>query len=305
MHKPLVLAAPAEASANGTAQTVNPRSGLVLGLHGTFTATVQPQWSPSDSSDVWHDWGGPLTAPDFVMLPPGRARRVRLRTTAYTSGAPAATLLADEALEAMRPETTWKEIALEVKGSVAQGAPAALDDAYGVAVSVFGTFTATLRLQFSPAESGDVWYNWGTPLAAAGRVWLPAGMARRVRIATTAYTSGSPTATANYGFAQEQLLDEAWIETVTAGALSLYARTSLISVTGTQAYTLPKGTHEGQRKSVRVTVAASTPDGTLTPAAFADGTSLDLDAVGESAELEWHDAGGWRLVNLTGATINA
>jgi hypothetical protein len=94
------------------------------------------------------------------------------------------------------------------------------------------------------------------------------------------------------------------IETVTSGALSLYTRTSLVSVTGTQAYTLAAGLFEGQRKTVRVTVAASTPDGTLTPTAFASGTSLDLDAVNECVELEYHDTGGWNVVFITGATIN-
>lgn len=93
------------------------------------------------------------------------------------------------------------------------------------------------------------------------------------------------------------------IETVTSGALSLLTRTSLVSVTGTQAYTLAAGLFEGQRKTVRVIVAASTPDGTLTPTAFADGTSLDLDAVNEVVELEYHDTGGWRVVHITGATI--
>jgi hypothetical protein len=93
------------------------------------------------------------------------------------------------------------------------------------------------------------------------------------------------------------------IETVTTGALSLFTRTSLISVTGTQAYTLANGLYEGQRKTLRVIVAASTPDGTLTPATFADGTSIDLDAVNECVELEYHDTGGWRVVAIAGATI--
>lgn len=95
------------------------------------------------------------------------------------------------------------------------------------------------------------------------------------------------------------------IETVTEGALSLHTRTSLISVTGTKAYTLAAGLYEGQRKSIRCTVAASDPDGTLTPVLFADGTSLDIDAVGEAAEIEWHAASGWNLINLVGATVNA
>jgi len=52
-----------------------------------------------------------------------------------------------------------------------------------------------------------------------------------------------------------------------------------------------------------VIVAASTPDGTLTPATFADGTSIDLDAVNEEVELEYHASGGWRVVHIAGATI--
>ena len=93
------------------------------------------------------------------------------------------------------------------------------------------------------------------------------------------------------------------VETVTSGALSLLTRTSLISVTGTQLYTLADGLYEGQRKTLRVIVAASTPNGTLTPATFADGTSIDLDTVNESVELEWHDTGGWRVVHIITATI--
>lgn len=98
---------------------------------------------------------------------------------------------------------------------------------------------------------------------------------------------------------------ERGIETVTSGAVSPHTRTSLISVTGTQAYTLANGIVEGQRKNLIVTVAASTPDGTLTPTTFANGTSIDLDAVLESVELEWHFTGGWRVVQIVGATINA
>jgi len=93
------------------------------------------------------------------------------------------------------------------------------------------------------------------------------------------------------------------IETVTSGALDPGKRTTLVSCTGTVAYTLADGTIEGQRKTIRVIVAASTPDGTLTPATFADGTSIDLDAVNEEVELEYHASGGWRVVHIAGATI--
>jgi hypothetical protein len=93
------------------------------------------------------------------------------------------------------------------------------------------------------------------------------------------------------------------IETVTSGAISLYTRTSLISVTGTKAYTLADGLYEGQRKTLRCTVAASTPDGVLTPVTLADGTTITFDATTEWVELEWHKTGGWRIVGYYGATI--
>ena len=96
---------------------------------------------------------------------------------------------------------------------------------------------------------------------------------------------------------------EQGIETVTSGALSLGVVTSLISVTGTQAYTLADGSFEGQRKVLRVIVAASTPDGTLTPANFADGTSIDLDAVDEQVELQWTGS-DWRVIRISGATVS-
>lgn len=101
-----------------------------------------------------------------------------------------------------------------------------------------------------------------------------------------------------------QFVDSTGIETVTTGALSLYTRTSLISVTGTKAYTLADGLYKGQRKTVYVTLAATTPDGTLTPTNMNGGTSIDLDAVSESAELEW-DGANWQVVHLVGAAINA
>lgn len=93
------------------------------------------------------------------------------------------------------------------------------------------------------------------------------------------------------------------IETVTTGALDPAKRTSLVSIDGTKAYTLANGTIEGQRKTLRVIAATNTPDGTLTPATFADGASIDLDAVNECVELEYHATGGWRVVFIVGATI--
>lgn len=93
------------------------------------------------------------------------------------------------------------------------------------------------------------------------------------------------------------------IETVTSGALSLYTRTSLLSVTGTQAYSLAAGLFEGQRKTLYCRVAASTPAGTLTPSLIAGGTTLAFNAVDDSCELEWHDASGWNVVTKNSVTL--
>ena len=79
-----------------------------------------------------------------------------------------------------------------------------------------------------------------------------------------------------------------------AGALPLTARTILLSVSGTVAYTLPNGT-AGQHLTIVVVAAASTPDGTVSPVSsnFSGFATLDCDAVGEAFELlyvnsKWH-----------------
>jgi len=93
-------------------------------------------------------------------------------------------------------------------------------------------------------------------------------------------------------------------ETVTSGALSLYKAVSLISVTGTQAYTLADGLYVGQIKYLRCTVAATTPDGTLTPTNLADGSTLDFDAVEEAYALMWMGT-AWRVLYVIGGAIGA
>jgi hypothetical protein len=94
-------------------------------------------------------------------------------------------------------------------------------------------------------------------------------------------------------------------ETVTSGALSLFTRTSLLSITGTQAYTLAAGRYEGQRKTIVVSATASTPAGTLTPATYVDGTNEHLSEVGEMLELEYHDADGWKKIDYRLSTRGA
>lgn len=87
------------------------------------------------------------------------------------------------------------------------------------------------------------------------------------------------------------------IETVTSGAIAVTTRTSLLSVTGTQAYTLADGLYQGQRKSLTCILAASTPAGTVTPANLADFTTLAFNAVYDHVELEFQGT-EWRIINL-------
>lgn len=89
-------------------------------------------------------------------------------------------------------------------------------------------------------------------------------------------------------------------DTISAsGAISLATRATLVSVTGTTAYTLAAGLYLGQRKRFRCTVAASTPHGVITPAAATGYTSVELNAVGQTVDLEWNGA-GWSLVGTAG-----
>lgn len=300
--------------AAGAEVAVNPRSGVIFSLGGTFVATVKFQYSPLATGDFWFDLPqgpGALTAAGFRRLAPGLARRVRANTTAYTSGTPTARAMSDDCMERVTGERAMQESTMALLvGSVNNTALQLPEPGLNCAVHVAGMAAGTVQLQFSMDNS--VWHSWGPLLSAAGVVFLPAGMAAYVRLVGTSLTTATAlTATCVAGLAMNEdnqlsynRVPEGSIETVVSGALSLYTEISLISVTATVAYTLAAGLYDGQRKQLVVTVAASTPDGTLTPAVMAGGTSLDLDAVNEMAELIYFAATGWRVLNLTGATIN-
>ena len=100
------------------------------------------------------------------------------------------------------------------------------------------------------------------------------------------------------------MVAESGIETVSsAGAISPHTFVTLLSVTGTAAYTLADGVFHGQRKRIYCTVAASTPAGTVTPASLDDGTSYLFNAVGEWVELIWN-VDGWQTIGIQGATLS-
>lgn len=101
-------------------------------------------------------------------------------------------------------------------------------------------------------------------------------------------------------------------ETVTSGAINPALPTSFVSVTGTQAYTLANGSSLGQRKRLRCTVAASTPNGTVTPATAKGFSTINFGASGLNAgvDLEWAQPGnsstlGWYVVGVFGTVTVA
>jgi hypothetical protein len=274
----------------------------MLGLSGTFSGTVQFEYSPDSAGDVWLSIGSAMTAPGVVALPAGRAKRVRANTTVYSSGAPVGTMLHDVALSITTLERTFKESALDVENSVAIGDALDLDDGEQAIVSLSGTFTATVQVEISLSEAGDDWFAWGQALTAAGVVIIPRGIARRVRANTTAHTSGDPVGTLIRGFSAEDVVDGRPQTAVADGLLSVLVPLILLDVDGTQAWTLPDGVYFGQVMYFGCIGAVSTPVGVVTITSFVDGSTLTFGATTNTAAVMW-TPGGWKLLELTGATL--
>lgn len=89
---------------------------------------------------------------------------------------------------------------------------------------------------------------------------------------------------------------------IASGAIDPDVPFQKLSITGTVAFTLADGTTEGQRVTLAVIVAASTPDGTITPTTFADGSTINFQGFG-SIVLEWHASGGWHTILNASGTI--
>ena len=86
-----------------------------------------------------------------------------------------------------------------------------------------------------------------------------------------------------------------------AGAVDLTNLITEVTTTGADALTLADGTTSGQIKIINMIVDGG--DGTLTPATFANGTTITFDAVGESATLVWNSTVGWVATSTVVATI--
>lgn len=101
----------------------------------------------------------------------------------------------------------------------------------------------------------------------------------------------------------QRMNDNAEVETVTTGAISITKLITLLSVTGTVAFTLANGTKVGQRKILVCVVAASTPVGNV--AGTFTGSGAQLGAFGvlnECAELVWTGS-AWAPVAMNGVAI--
>lgn len=89
-----------------------------------------------------------------------------------------------------------------------------------------------------------------------------------------------------------------------SGALSTTIKTTILSVTGTKAYTLANGTFIGQRKTIFCRAVASTPVGVVTPATPHNFATLTFGTANTSAEVEWNGT-GWDLVGIAGSVTVA
>tara|TARA_B100000965_G_scaffold396454_1_gene411427 strand:- start:464 stop:835 length:372 start_codon:yes stop_codon:yes gene_type:complete len=91
------------------------------------------------------------------------------------------------------------------------------------------------------------------------------------------------------------------VENVTGGgALSLTTATSIITTTGTEAYTLADGTVEGQVKIITMKVDGG--DATVTPTNYINGTSILFNNVNDTIVLMYLST-GWVQLARQNATV--
>ena len=92
------------------------------------------------------------------------------------------------------------------------------------------------------------------------------------------------------------------VENVTGGgALSLTTAVSLITSTGTEAYTLADGTVEGQVKIITMKVDGG--NATVTPDNFVNGTSILFNATNDTITLLYQST-GWVILARQNATVS-
>lgn len=83
-----------------------------------------------------------------------------------------------------------------------------------------------------------------------------------------------------------------------AGAVNVTSAFTTITTTAADALTLADGTTVGQIKNM--TMISDGGDGTLTPANYADGTTITFNDVGDHVSLMWNGSAWRTLVNIGG-----
>jgi len=78
-----------------------------------------------------------------------------------------------------------------------------------------------------------------------------------------------------------------------AGAINVTSFSTMWTTTGANAGSLANGTRPGQLKEIMLTVDGG--DGTLTPATFADGTTITFSNIGDMVLLRWTTS-GWTVL---------
>ena len=86
-------------------------------------------------------------------------------------------------------------------------------------------------------------------------------------------------------------------ESVAANATLTSKAVSLLTIDGNKTYVMPNGVADGQMKTIICIAVAGTPNGTVT-GQFNVGTSLDFDAVGETAHMIWGNS-KWNVLSNT------
>lgn len=119
----------------------------------------------------------------------------------YANDTARITPLADVEVDAIAPGdlvpmADLKYYTLDVEGSVAAGDPTGITRCRSLSVQTSGTFTATMKLEVSYEATGTNYFQVESDVTAAGKTVIddvPYG--RRLRVNTTAYTSGTATMT--------------------------------------------------------------------------------------------------------------
>ncbi len=152
---------------------------------------------------------------------------------------------------------------------------------------------------------GSISAGGGVASSAAGKAVAATGSAFVCGIAMFDVSDGEYAAVLLTGSSAVGLA--AMSESVIApGALNPAIPTTLLSVDGTDAFTMAAGTYVGQQKAIECVAAANTPLGTVT-LADADGTeplAWIFTAVGQRLEFEWR-TGGWKLTRIVAAGTDA